>query len=277
MKITYDSNGVWTTTHDGQTIAPSSLSPTPQAQDWSTLKEQYTQRGAVIYSSLWEGWVPLSDCGTSGDLGSSSFTVSNLRIQGTVVQGPKPSLCPGSTPSNPPSPPPPPPVSPPPPASPPPSNICTGVSGAFDPTSTGWVEVNAPQNVQLYVVCTNSGTNMYLSCSFAYGIKWQCPTNGQICQPDSQSGRYAVVNNQWCRLNTYIPHATGEEGATDAVIDETYEIANAVVSQDTAPSDTAQSSPANTVPLFAVVTIVLSAIILVVLLVIIVVLYLRKL
>jgi len=84
-----------------------------------------------------------------------------------------------------------------------------------------------------------------------------------------------VVNDQWCRLNTFVARATAEEG--DAVIAETYEIANAVVAQDTSPISTTQSSPANSVPLFGIVAIVLSAIILVVLLVLIVVLYLRKL
>merc|ERR1712232_422871 len=69
-----------------------------------------SQYGAVIYSSQWTGWVPGS-CGGDGNLGASSFSVSNLRITGTVVQGPEPQKCapaptapPTPEPSSPPSP-----------------------------------------------------------------------------------------------------------------------------------------------------------------------------
>ena len=93
MKISYGADGQWTTVRDGQTISPYSLSPSPSGSDWGTVAQQYSQRGAVIYSSEWTGWVPVQDCGTSGDLGSSSFTVKNLQITGSVVQGPTPRKC----------------------------------------------------------------------------------------------------------------------------------------------------------------------------------------
>merc|ERR1712217_9757 len=51
-----------------------------------------SQYGAVFYSSQWTGWVPGS-CGGDGNLGASSFSVSNVRIQGKVVQGPEPTKC----------------------------------------------------------------------------------------------------------------------------------------------------------------------------------------
>merc|ERR1711943_171586 len=51
-----------------------------------------SQYGAVIYSSQWTGWAPGS-CGGDGNLDASSFSVSNLRITGTVVQGPEPRKC----------------------------------------------------------------------------------------------------------------------------------------------------------------------------------------
>merc|ERR1712193_258315 len=60
-----------------------------------------SQYGAVIYSSQWTGWVPGS-CGGDGNSDASSFSVSNLRITGTVVQGPEPRKCspaPAPTPS----------------------------------------------------------------------------------------------------------------------------------------------------------------------------------
>jgi hypothetical protein len=48
-------------------------------------------KGAVIYSSQWQGWVP-GGCG-EGDLGSSRYTVTNLKITGKVIAGPEPRRC----------------------------------------------------------------------------------------------------------------------------------------------------------------------------------------
>jgi len=58
------------------------------------VKKNHEERGAVLYSSEWVGWVPVSDCpSTEEDLYGSSFTVSNLVISGSVVQGPEPTVC----------------------------------------------------------------------------------------------------------------------------------------------------------------------------------------
>merc|ERR1711879_864049 len=69
-----------------------------------------SQYGAVIYSSQWTGWVP-GNCGGDGNLGASTFSVSNVRIEGKVVQGPElqkcapaPTPAPTPEPSSPPSP-----------------------------------------------------------------------------------------------------------------------------------------------------------------------------
>ena len=97
MKVTFETNGVWNTYRDGELISPSSLSPSPSGADWATLVQHYSQRGAVVYSSQWVGWVPVDDCGTqSGDLGASAFSVKNLRITGKVLQGPVPRKCNGA-------------------------------------------------------------------------------------------------------------------------------------------------------------------------------------
>merc|ERR1712151_1044077 len=73
------------------------------------IKSTYESKGAVIYSSEWEGWVPVEDCGTHGNLGGSHFSISNLRIKGSIMQGPNPTRCapapPPPTPPSPPSPP----------------------------------------------------------------------------------------------------------------------------------------------------------------------------
>jgi len=93
MRIEYGADGSWTTIRDGQTIAPGSLSPVPGANDWGVLAARYNTYGAVIYSSQWVGWVPVPDCGTTGDLDSSTYSVSNLKICGKVMQGPSPKSC----------------------------------------------------------------------------------------------------------------------------------------------------------------------------------------
>ncbi len=96
MKITYEADGEWKTYRDGQLIAASSFSPAPSKSDWGILAKQYKERGAVIYSSQWVGWVPLEkECGEKGDLSTSSYSVKNLKIVGSVVQGPKPTKCKG--------------------------------------------------------------------------------------------------------------------------------------------------------------------------------------
>jgi hypothetical protein len=93
MRIEHGPDGTWTTIRDGQVINAGSLSPAPGGFDWGVIKSAYESKGAVIYSSEWEGWVPVEDCGTHGDLGASHFTISNLRIKGSIVQGPSPRVC----------------------------------------------------------------------------------------------------------------------------------------------------------------------------------------
>jgi hypothetical protein len=94
MRIEHSTDGTWTTTRDGQVIAYGSLDPPPAASDTGVIKSTMENKGAVIYSSLWTGWVPVDDCGTQpGDLDSSSFSVKNLKINGAVVQGPTPTAC----------------------------------------------------------------------------------------------------------------------------------------------------------------------------------------
>merc|ERR1712087_603092 len=66
---------------------------------------EMTSRGAVLYSSQWTGWVPGS-CGGDGNLGASTFSVSNLKIEGKVIQGPEPKRCATAAPTPSPTPPP---------------------------------------------------------------------------------------------------------------------------------------------------------------------------
>merc|ERR1712071_515877 len=91
MKIDHDANGAWTITRDGNVL--SGYNPDPSGS-WAYIKQMHEERGQVLYSSEWTGWVPVDDCGTdAGDLYGSSFSISNLVISGSVVQGPEPTKC----------------------------------------------------------------------------------------------------------------------------------------------------------------------------------------
>jgi len=94
MKVSYALDGSITVVRDGVTISySSSYSPVPQTIDTTALSQAYSTKGAVIYSSQWQGWVPMDTCGSWKDLTSSTFTLSNLVINGAVVQGPTPNKC----------------------------------------------------------------------------------------------------------------------------------------------------------------------------------------
>lgn len=100
MRVEYDANGAWTVSRDGTPLGE--YSPTPDSRAWDIVKQIHEERGAVIYSSEWTGWVPVDDCGTdAGDLYGSTMTVSNLVVSGSVVQGPEPTECgaPGPAPT----------------------------------------------------------------------------------------------------------------------------------------------------------------------------------
>jgi len=91
MRIEHDANGAWTVTRDGNVL--SGYQPDPSGA-WDYIKQMHETRGQVLYSSEWTGWVPVDDCGTdAGDLYGSSFSISNLKISGSVAQGPEPAEC----------------------------------------------------------------------------------------------------------------------------------------------------------------------------------------
>lgn len=88
MKIQYSKEGKITIYRDEQVITE--FKPKPTEKEVQNLLEQYSNRGAVIYSSLWKGWVPLQQkCKTDGNLENSEFKIENLKIYGKLIQGPK--------------------------------------------------------------------------------------------------------------------------------------------------------------------------------------------
>jgi len=93
MNISFETTGHMTVRYGNKVIG--NLSPTPGANDWSSIVSAYSSEGAVVYSTQWVGWVPPAPgCSTSnGDLNAAKMSISNLQISGKVVQGPTPSGC----------------------------------------------------------------------------------------------------------------------------------------------------------------------------------------
>lgn len=96
MKVSFNTEGVMTVSRDGVSIPTSAYKPQPKSSDWAMIKRAFETNGAILYSSSWVGWVPTtSQCPSPSnpDLQSSRYSISNLRITGSVKQGPFPSLC----------------------------------------------------------------------------------------------------------------------------------------------------------------------------------------
>jgi len=96
MKVTYGGDGSQTVMVDGAVLG--GFDPNPVAEDWAIIKGEQQSKGLLIYGSEWTGWVPEEWCGTAGCLECSSYSISNLQVHGTVVQGPEPTKCGGPDP-----------------------------------------------------------------------------------------------------------------------------------------------------------------------------------
>lgn len=99
-RIEYDTQGHMTVKWGGNTVSPSSLNPGAQDSDWNVVVNTMASKGVVLYSSQWGNWVPVESCGPaahepSGTVDNSEFSITGLRIQGRVVQGPEPRKCGG--------------------------------------------------------------------------------------------------------------------------------------------------------------------------------------
>lgn len=89
MHASFSMDGYMTTLLNG---VPVTVKPDPNAT--AVVASTMKARGAMFHSTQWQGWEPdESGCPKGGDLKTSQFTVSNVRIYGTVVQGTEPKRC----------------------------------------------------------------------------------------------------------------------------------------------------------------------------------------
>jgi len=92
MKSTWDDDGMWLTYMNGDPLFTNNyLSVTDE--DKRVVRETMNNKGVIVISSQWTGWVPGDGCCGAGDLDSSEFTISNLRVLGKVLHGPEPTKC----------------------------------------------------------------------------------------------------------------------------------------------------------------------------------------
>jgi len=93
IRADFSMDGDMTVALDGKTVSvnvPIMGSSQPREQVVRTM----TSLGAMFHSTQWQGWAPSgSSCPTGGDLGSSRFSVFNVTILGSVVQGAPPTKC----------------------------------------------------------------------------------------------------------------------------------------------------------------------------------------
>jgi hypothetical protein len=94
MKSVWSESGDWLTYMNDQALHVNNYEKdTLSDADRQRVKDTMNAHGAAIESSQWQGWVPGDSCPGGGDLGSSSFSISNLRVYGKVHHGPEPTKC----------------------------------------------------------------------------------------------------------------------------------------------------------------------------------------
>jgi len=94
IKAAFGTDGSLTVTMNGNPI--NNYSPAPSGSSHEVVVKTMQSIGAVIESSQWFGWAPAQgQCpgGSKDQLPNSNLKISNVRVQGTVVQGPEPTKC----------------------------------------------------------------------------------------------------------------------------------------------------------------------------------------
>lgn len=143
VKAEFGTDGWMHTYFNGNEIT--NFSPYPSDNARESVRDTMSRVGVAFQSSQWTGWVPGSDA-TTGDLDNSVFSITNVKVSGSVLMGPQPTKC----------------VSPPPtPPTPTPSPT------PDSPCQCGWVDTYGCDNddgTRCYVDCCKGG---YCDCSWA--------------------------------------------------------------------------------------------------------------
>merc|ERR1712070_1335250 len=68
------------------------FNPYPSGDAINSVRDTMNSRGVVFSSSQWTGFVP-GPGNVQGDLANSQFSITNVRVSGSVVQVPEPPRC----------------------------------------------------------------------------------------------------------------------------------------------------------------------------------------
>lgn len=92
VKAEFSGDGNMVVSINGQVVDVSNPVPSNNAKAY--VKQQTEDVGLQFHSSQWVGWVPAENsCPGGGWVDGSTFSISNLIVSGTVVQGKEPSRC----------------------------------------------------------------------------------------------------------------------------------------------------------------------------------------
>ena len=96
-KASFANDGFMTVTIDG--VPVNVRNPMVPSQTTVQAVKRNTQRlGLQLHMTAWKSWEPLEDiCPPYGNISKSVFSVHNLRVYGSVVQGPQATVCGNST------------------------------------------------------------------------------------------------------------------------------------------------------------------------------------
>jgi len=94
IRAAFGHDGSLEVTMNGSPI--NGYSPVPSASSNDVVVKTMQSIGAVIESSQWFGWAPAENqcpAGSDDKLPQSVVKISNVKVQGVVVQGPEPTKC----------------------------------------------------------------------------------------------------------------------------------------------------------------------------------------
>jgi len=91
MKASFSTDGWMTVTINGHEVEVTNPVPSNNAKNY--LAQQMTNLGVMFHSTQWVGWVPAGNCPGGGNVETSVFSIYDVKISGTVVQGSEPAKC----------------------------------------------------------------------------------------------------------------------------------------------------------------------------------------
>lgn len=90
MRAEFATNGYMTVTIGGNRV---NVSPNPSSDAVNYVAQQTRAYGLQFHSTQWVGWVPGGNCAGGGNLDGSTFSIKNLVVSGSIVQGSTPTRC----------------------------------------------------------------------------------------------------------------------------------------------------------------------------------------